>query len=100
MLANASSKILLACLLTRTEQGPTLVGTGNGTPEVPELPNAWGYSWATLSPGVINTERQNAGEDPQQIYCTESVQVTKSNDRPGLSSEGAPDIDKTVTATQ
>jgi hypothetical protein len=33
------------------------VGTGNGTPEVPELPSAWGYSWATLSPGVINTER-------------------------------------------
>jgi hypothetical protein len=33
------------------------VGTGNGTPEVPELPSAWGYSWATLSPGVINMER-------------------------------------------
>jgi hypothetical protein len=38
-------------------QGPTTVGTGNDTPEVPELPSAWGYSWATLSPGVINTER-------------------------------------------
>jgi hypothetical protein len=38
-------------------QGPTRVGTGNGTPEVPELPSAWGYSWATLSPGVTNTER-------------------------------------------
>jgi hypothetical protein len=38
-------------------QGPTIVGTGNGTPEVPELPSAWGYSWATLSPGVTNTER-------------------------------------------
>jgi hypothetical protein len=24
--------------------GPTIVGTGNGTPEVPELPSAWGYS--------------------------------------------------------
>jgi hypothetical protein len=23
---------------------PTIVGTGNGTPEVPELPSAWGYS--------------------------------------------------------
>jgi hypothetical protein len=23
-------------------QGPTMVGTGSGTPEVPELPNAWG----------------------------------------------------------
>jgi hypothetical protein len=38
-------------------QGPTIVGTGNGTLEVPELPSAWVYSWATLSPGVINTER-------------------------------------------
>jgi hypothetical protein len=23
-------------------QGPTIVGTGNGTPEVPDLPSAWG----------------------------------------------------------
>jgi hypothetical protein len=37
-------------------QGPTIVGTGSGTPEVPELPSARGYSWATLSPGVINIE--------------------------------------------
>jgi hypothetical protein len=43
--------------LVQPPQGPTIVGTGNGTPEVPELPNAWGYSWATLSPGVINMER-------------------------------------------
>jgi hypothetical protein len=41
----------------QSPQGPTIVGTGNGTPEVPELPSAWGYSWETLSPGVINTER-------------------------------------------
>jgi hypothetical protein len=39
-----------------TPQGPTTVGTGSGIPEVPELPSARGYSWATLSPGVINTE--------------------------------------------
>jgi hypothetical protein len=37
-------------------QGPTIVGMGNGTPEVPELPSARGYSCATLSPGVINTK--------------------------------------------
>jgi hypothetical protein len=37
-------------------QGPTIVGTRSGNPEVPELPGARGYSWATLSPGVINTE--------------------------------------------
>jgi hypothetical protein len=54
-----------------TPQGPTRVGTGNGTPE---LPSAWGYSWATLSPGVINTERSNAGEGQQQIYCIELKQ--------------------------
>jgi hypothetical protein len=54
--------------------GPTIVGTGNGTPEVPELPSAWGYSWATLSPGFINTERWNAGEDQQKIYYTELKQ--------------------------
>jgi hypothetical protein len=48
MLANASSRLLLACLLA---QRPTRMGTGNGTPEVPELPSAWGYSWATLSGG-------------------------------------------------
>jgi hypothetical protein len=40
----------------RSPQGLTVVGTGSGTPEVPELPSAQGKSWATLSPGVINTE--------------------------------------------
>jgi hypothetical protein len=43
--------------LTSSPQGPTTVGTRNGTPKVPGIPSAWGYSWATLSPGVINTER-------------------------------------------
>jgi hypothetical protein len=37
-------------------QKPTMVGTGSGTPEVPKLPSARGWSCATLSPGVINTE--------------------------------------------
>jgi hypothetical protein len=32
------------------------VGTGNGDPEVPELPSVQGYTWAFLSPGDINTE--------------------------------------------
>jgi hypothetical protein len=39
---------------SQSPQGPTIMGTGNGTPE---LPSAWGYSWATLSPEVISTER-------------------------------------------
>jgi hypothetical protein len=47
-------------LIARYPQGPTIVGTGNGTLEVPELPSAWGYSWVTLSPGVINTDRMLA----------------------------------------
>jgi hypothetical protein len=36
------------------------------------------------------------------LYWTEAVQVTnnKTNDRPDLSSEGAPDIDKTITVKQ
>jgi hypothetical protein len=41
-----------------------------------------------------------AGESQQQIYWTEAVQVTETNDRPDLSSEGAPDIDKTVIVKQ
>jgi hypothetical protein len=32
------------------------VATGNGDPEVSELRSVQGYSWTTLSPGVINTE--------------------------------------------
>jgi hypothetical protein len=36
----------------------------------------------------------------RRAYWTEAVQVTKTNNRPNLSSEGAPDIDKTVTVKQ
>jgi hypothetical protein len=57
-----------------TPQGPTIVSMGNGTPELTELSSAWGYRWATFSPGVINTERSNADEGQQQIYCTELKQ--------------------------
>jgi hypothetical protein len=31
------------------------VGTGSVAPEVPELPSAWGYSWATRPNGDINS---------------------------------------------
>jgi hypothetical protein len=41
-----------------------------------------------------------AGKGQQQNYWTEAVQVTNRDDRPGLSSEGAPDIDKTVNVKQ
>jgi hypothetical protein len=34
------------------------------------------------------------------LTCTEAVQVTNTDDRPDLSSEGAPDIDKTVNVKQ
>jgi hypothetical protein len=36
-------------------QGPTFVGTGSGAPEVPELPSARGYNWATRPQGDINS---------------------------------------------
>jgi hypothetical protein len=36
-------------------QGPTFVGTGIGGPEVPELPSAWGYNWATRPQGDVNS---------------------------------------------
>jgi hypothetical protein len=48
--------IIFMTVCVYSPQGSTIVGTGSGTPEVPELPSAWGYSWATLSPRVINTE--------------------------------------------
>jgi hypothetical protein len=41
-----------------------------------------------------------AGKGQQQYYCTEAVQVTNTDDRTDLSSEGAPDIDKTVNVKQ
>jgi len=31
------------------------VGTGSGAPEVPELPSARGYNWATRPQGDINS---------------------------------------------
>jgi hypothetical protein len=34
------------------------------------------------------------------LYWTEAVQVTRTNDRPDLSSEGVPDVNKTVTVKQ
>jgi hypothetical protein len=41
-----------------------------------------------------------AGKGQQQNYWIETVQVTNTDDRPDLSSEGAPDIDKTVNVKQ
>jgi hypothetical protein len=40
------------------------------------------------------------GKDQKQSYWTEAVQVTNADDRPDLSSEGAPDIDKRVNVKQ
>jgi hypothetical protein len=41
-----------------------------------------------------------AGKGQQQNYRTEAIQVTNTDDRPDLSSEGVPGIDKTVNVTQ
>jgi hypothetical protein len=40
------------------------------------------------------------GKGQQQNYWTETVQVINTDDRPDLSSEGAPDIDKRVNVKQ
>jgi hypothetical protein len=40
------------------------------------------------------------GKGQQQNYWTEAVQEINTDDRPDLSSEGAPDIDKTVSVKQ
>jgi hypothetical protein len=41
-----------------------------------------------------------AGKGQQQYYWTEAVQVTNTDERPDLASEGAPYIDKTVNVKQ
>jgi hypothetical protein len=41
-----------------------------------------------------------AGKGQQKYYWTEAVQVTNTDDRPDLSSEGAPYIGKTVNVKQ
>jgi hypothetical protein len=41
-----------------------------------------------------------AGIGQQQYYWTEAVQVTNTDGRPDLSSEGAPYTDKTVNVKQ
>jgi hypothetical protein len=41
-----------------------------------------------------------AGKGQQQYYGTKAVQVTNTDDRPDLSSEGAPYTDKTVNVKQ
>jgi hypothetical protein len=41
-----------------------------------------------------------AGKGQQQYYWTEAVQLTNTDDRPDFSSEGAPDIDRTVNVKQ
>jgi hypothetical protein len=39
----------------KSPQRPTFVSTGSGDPEVPELPSAWGYNWATRPQGDMNS---------------------------------------------
>jgi hypothetical protein len=49
---------------------------------------------------TVARQRNNRWRGPAAnlLNCTEAVQVTKTNDRPDLSTEGAPDIEKkTVT---
>jgi hypothetical protein len=69
--------------------------------------NNWGRCWKPrflCGPCRSYIRRINrvqvAGKGQQQNYWTEAVQVTNTDDRPDLSSEGAPDIDKTVNFKQ
>jgi hypothetical protein len=53
------------------------------------------------SPSVRQLERDNwRGPAANLLNWTGAVQVTKTNVRPDLSSEGAPDVDKTVIVKQ
>jgi hypothetical protein len=62
--------------------------------------------WRRLVPLLCEEGRPKAVRDKvagrglQQNYWTEAVQVTNTDDRPDLSSEGVPDIDKTVIVKQ
>jgi hypothetical protein len=56
--------------------------------------------WITVTQSVESEFTKVAGKGQQQYYWTEAVQVTNTDDRPDLSSEGAPDIDKTVNVKQ
>jgi hypothetical protein len=52
-----------------------------------------------VSPVGLGTENYCAAEGQQQ-FSSQSADRIKTNDRPDLSSEGAPDIDKTVNVNQ
>jgi hypothetical protein len=65
-------------------QGPTIVGTGNGTSEVPELPSAWGCVMAGAKPiaSKIGETAQgyrathNAGQEYQEYDAPLEIQDT------------------------
>jgi hypothetical protein len=54
--------------------------------------------WEEGKPNAVRYKL--AGKGQRQNYWTEAVQVTNTNDRPYLSSEGAPHIDKTANGKQ
>jgi hypothetical protein len=51
------------------------------------VPSAWGYSWATLSPGVINTEawssRLGVGAGLKIQHCKKVIVTKPQNGRSG-----------------
>jgi hypothetical protein len=58
------------------------------------------YKSFRLTSQIYRSVQVGTWRSQQQNYWTEAVQMTKTNDRPDLSSEGAPDIDKTVNVEQ
>jgi hypothetical protein len=54
-ISNTSHEALKKVVRSMVPSRAYIVGTGSGAPEVPELPSAWGYSWATRRQGDINS---------------------------------------------
>jgi hypothetical protein len=66
----------------------------------PLLPHCWAADIVMDESWAVSEQETVAGKGQQQYDWTEAVHVTNTDDRPGLSSEGAPDIDKTVNVKQ
>jgi hypothetical protein len=63
------------------------------------VPRLYSESYMVVSPVGLGTNNYCAGECQQQ-FSSQSADRIKTNDGPNLSSEGAPDIDKTVNVKQ
>jgi hypothetical protein len=58
------------------------------------------FIYIYIDRSYCNSGDKVAGKGQQQYSWTEAVQVTNTDDRPNLTSEGAPYTDKTVNVKQ